>query len=87
MQISIKQANLQEMQIAPLVPAKDQLALLVRYVDMKGNIHEDFLRFKDAPDETGKTIAELIIVSKLKVYGLDLSLLRGQTYYRCTAMK
>lgn len=65
---------------------KDQLGLLVRYVDMDGNIHKDFLGFEEAIDGPGKAIAELT-VSKLKEYGLDLSLLRSQAYDGCETMK
>ncbi|XP_076034572.1 52 kDa repressor of the inhibitor of the protein kinase-like [Oratosquilla oratoria] len=65
---------------------KNQLVLLERYIDMKGNIHEVFLGFEEATDGTSKAILELIVY-KLKEYGLDLSLLRGQVHDRCAVMK
>ena len=62
---------------------QEQMSLCLRYV-LNGTIHEQFVDFVACNDGvTGAALAQQIL-RKLRIYGLDLSLLRGQGYHRIT---
>ena len=53
---------------------KEQLPIVLRFVDMSNTVREEFVDFA-----TGAAIAEKILEA-LRGYGLDLNCLRGQSY-------
>jgi hypothetical protein len=58
---------------------KEQLSLILRFVDAKSCIREEFVDFIELERITGQKIADAII-GKLDHYGLDLKYCRGQGY-------
>lgn len=59
---------------------REQLSLVLRYIDSNGHIQEDFVDFMECDEGiTGQAIADKIL-SSLQGYTLDLQLLRGQAY-------
>ena len=64
----------------------EQLSLVLRFVDQRGQIREEFMEFVSCKDGvTGETLSEGIML-KLQTYGLDLHLLCGQGYDGAGAM-
>ena len=64
----------------------EQLSLVLRFVDGRGEIREEFMEFVSCKDGvTGEALSEGIML-KLQTYGLDLHLLRGQGYDGAGAM-
>ena len=58
----------------------EQLSLVLRYVDDDNNIREEFVDFLPCKDGTsGQAIADLIL-ERIRQYGLDPALIRGQGY-------
>jgi Domain of unknown function (DUF4371)/hAT family C-terminal dimerisation region len=64
---------------------KEQLSTVIRFVK-DGQLEEAFLGFEELNASTGAAIA-FQIIQTLKLYGLDLSKMRGQGYDGCAAMK
>ena len=58
---------------------KEQLTLVIRFVDESGQIREEFLEFIQIYNCTGNNIGEQL-KSPIKKYGLDMNFLRGQSY-------
>ena len=59
---------------------KEQMAIVVRFVDSAADIREDFLGFVQCTDGvTGRALANLIL-AKVEKWGLGLEKLRGQGY-------
>ena len=59
---------------------KEQLPVVVRYVDADGEIQEKFLGFYECQDGVrGEDIANLVLTTAAKL-GLDMSKCRGQCY-------
>ena len=59
---------------------QEQMLIVVRFIDSKHVIREEFLGFALCSEGTGgRALAELII-AKFAELGLELSLLRGQGY-------
>ena len=62
------------------VSNKEQMPLVLRFVDTKGHIREEFIKFiYFANGATGENIAEAI-KSEIRVLGLDMRNCRGQGY-------
>ena len=62
------------------VSCKEQLSLVVSFVDQDSNIREEFLGFLHCKDGTsGEALANLI-VDQLEVLGVDIADCRGQGY-------
>ena len=62
------------------VSNKEQMPLVLRFVDTKGHIREEFIKFIYlANGTTGENIAEAI-KSEIRVLGLDMRNCRGQGY-------
>ena len=58
---------------------KEQLALVIRFVDESGQIREEFLEFIQIQYCAGNNIVEQL-KSAIKKYGLDMNFLLGQSY-------
>ena len=58
---------------------KEQLTLVLRFVDGQKKIREEFIEFVEAPATTGQALAELLL-SRIELLGLDANLLCGQGY-------
>ena len=58
---------------------KEQMSLVIRYVDEKHNIHEDFIDFLLCPSTSGASVATLIL-ERVEQLGPDAAFLRGQGY-------
>ncbi|WVZ53683.1 LOW QUALITY PROTEIN: hypothetical protein U9M48_004588 [Paspalum notatum var. saurae] len=65
---------------------KEQMALVVRYVDDKGQVIERFLGIQHVPDTTAVSL-KVALVSVLGKYGLSISKLRGQGYDGASNMR
>lgn len=61
------------------ISRKEQLALVVRYVDDKEEIREDFLDFATVERITGRELAH-VILEHLREWGLRIEDCRGQAY-------
>ena len=62
------------------VSVKEQLSLVIRFVDDKSNIREEFLEFIHCKDGTsGKAISD-VILHQLVQLGIDIKNCRGQGY-------
>ena len=62
------------------VSNKEQMPLVLRFVDTKGHIREEFIKFIYlANGTTGENIAEAI-KSEIRILGLDMRNVRGQGY-------
>ena len=57
----------------------EQLSLVIRFIDVKGEIREEFMEFIPCASLSGEDIAELLKTAIAK-YGFDLKNLRGQGY-------
>ena len=64
---------------------KEQLTLVLRFVDNNRQIREEFLDYLQTPSTTGEALADLIL-SQVGIYGLDPNLIRGQGYDGATNM-
>ena len=58
---------------------KEQMAIVVRFVDRKGNIKERFLDLIHVKDTTSLTLKDEIL-SSLSYHNLDVQNIRGQGY-------
>lgn len=63
----------------------DQLSIILRFVDDNGYTYERFLCFLDNVGHKSEQMAEAVITS-LQEYGLDLNLIRGQSYDNASNM-
>ncbi|XP_044170439.1 zinc finger MYM-type protein 1-like [Acropora millepora] len=61
------------------VSNREQLSLVIRFVDSDGNIHEEFLGFQNLQRITGEAIASSIL-DTLPQWNLDIKNCRGQGY-------
>ena len=61
------------------VSVKEQLSLVIRFVDSESNIREEFLGFIHCVEGTaGAAIADLIFGHDAKTFGLDMNNCHGQ---------
>ena len=58
---------------------REQLTLVFRFVDGENQIREEFFDFIEAPSTTGEALADLLL-TQVRMYGLDPSMIRGQGY-------
>ena len=58
---------------------QEQLTLVLHFVDSDNIICEEFCDFLEAPSTTGEALADLLL-TQVRMYGLDPNLIRGQGY-------
>lgn len=64
---------------------KEQLSVVIRYIDEKACIHEHFLTYVEALDLTAEGLSNLILAT-LDEYQLDCSLMVSQGYDGASVM-
>ncbi|WVZ50939.1 hypothetical protein U9M48_002142, partial [Paspalum notatum var. saurae] len=65
---------------------KEQMALIVRYVDAKGQVIERFLGIKNVADTTSSALKEALD-GMFACYGLSMTRVRGQGYDGASSMR
>ncbi|KAL4592042.1 hypothetical protein LXL04_005021 [Taraxacum kok-saghyz] len=68
------------------ISIKEQMSVVLRYVDMEGRVIERFLGIEHVPNTTATTLKETL-VSLFSGHGLSISNLRGQGYDGASNMK
>lgn len=58
---------------------KEQLTLVVRFVDSEKQIREEFVDFVEAPSTTGEGLSELLL-ERIRMLGLGPNCIRGEGY-------
>ncbi|KAL4586505.1 hypothetical protein LXL04_011141 [Taraxacum kok-saghyz] len=68
------------------ISIKEQMSVVLRYVDMEGRVIERFLGIEHVPDTTATTL-KVTLVNLFSRHGLSISNLRGQGYDGASNMK